>query len=120
MAGRRTDDEICCRSCDWRRWSRRWGSDFFNRSDEAIAAADHRLDKPRLFGIIFQRLPDPANGGVDAVVGVDENAFAPDPFDNFLTNDQLATALYQQEQQFHRNAPDPNGPACFSEFVCSR
>jgi hypothetical protein len=45
-------------------------------------------------------LPD---GTPDAVVGIQENALSPNSGDNFLTSDNFARVLKQQEKNFKRN-----------------
>jgi hypothetical protein len=41
--------------------------------DEAIALAGNGLDKAGLLGIIAQRLPNLAHGGINSVLGIDED-----------------------------------------------
>ena len=50
-----------------------------------------------LLGIILEHLADLADGRVDAVIGVEEDIFPPDPFDNLLPADELPALLDEQQ-----------------------
>jgi hypothetical protein len=56
-----------------------------------------------LLRVIFERLSNFPDGGVDAVVCVKEDILAPDPFYDLLPRDQLTSLLDQQKQQVHWN-----------------
>jgi hypothetical protein len=61
-----------------------------------------------LIGIIFQSLADLSDGGVDAVLGVDENILAPEAVDDFLAGDDGTLPLQEKDQQFHGNTLEVN------------
>src|SRR5882762_1247883 len=69
------------------------GISFFNRGYKAISTTDDCLHEAWLLGVIFKDLPYFPDRGVDAVIGVKKNVFAPDPFDNLLARDQQAAVL---------------------------
>ena len=70
-----------------------WGLRFADRRDKAIALPADGLKKSRLFGVILKNLADFANGGIDCVVGIEEDVLAPQLFHNFVPADQLSTPL---------------------------
>ena len=72
--------------------------------DEAIAFAGHGLDEAGMVGIVFQSLANFADGGIDAVLGVDEDFFAPEAVDDFLAGNDVAVFFREQEEQFHGDA----------------
>jgi hypothetical protein len=67
---------------------------FRYRRDEAIAPAGDSLYKAGLFGVVIQDEANFADGAVDAVIGIEKYAFAPNPFDNLLAGDEF-TGLFQ-------------------------
>jgi hypothetical protein len=71
---------------------------------EAITFSGDGLDESRALGIVFQGLPDFPDRGVDAVLGVDEDIFAPEAVANFLAGDDAALLFGEQEEQFHGDA----------------
>jgi hypothetical protein len=75
---------------------------FCDWSDEPVAFSHHRLDEARFLGIIAQHLTYLANGGVDAVLGVDEDFGAPEPLHNFCSGDEVSVSGRQENQQLHR------------------
>ena len=52
-------------------------------------------------------MPKLADGGVDAVFGIDEDVAGPQPFSDFLPRDEFALARGKQDEQLHRLALDP-------------
>ena len=74
-----------------------------DRSYKTISSADDRLNKTRLLGVILKDQPNPPNHGIDAIVDVEEDAFAPDPLRDPLPAHQLAGLLQQEEQKLHGN-----------------
>jgi hypothetical protein len=79
--------------------------------DEAITLPGNGLDKPRPFGIIPKGSPDFENGGVDAVLGVDKDALAPETFANLLAGDDVPVAFDQKDEQIHRDPLEPYRPS---------
>jgi hypothetical protein len=88
-----------------------------NRSNEAVSLAGYSLYEPGLLGIILQHLPNFADGAVDAVIGVEENSVAPDSLDDLFARDQLTALLDQEEQDFHRDAFQPEPSIGAAQFV---
>src|SRR5207302_6174240 len=62
-----------------------------------------RLDEPRRVGIILQSLPNLADRRVDAVIGIEENIFAPDPAHYLVTLNNLPCPFDQQQKHGGRN-----------------
>jgi hypothetical protein len=54
---------------------------------EPIPFTRHREHEPGPLGIIPKRPSDFANGGVNAMLGINENVFAPEALDDFLPRD---------------------------------
>jgi hypothetical protein len=67
-----------------------------DRRYETIAPDGHGDDKPGSIGVIIQGPADFADSGADAVFAIDENAFAPDPFEDFLAGYKLTATLNQK------------------------
>lgn len=83
---------------------------------ESIAFARYRVDKAGMVRIIAQGLADFADGGVDAVVGVDEDVFAPEAVDDCLARDHGTLAFGEQEKKFERNAFEFQSVAVTPQF----
>src|SRR5262249_31440646 len=106
----------CCSSSGWlaslgltdvscryeKTWRRTPTTD--NRRYEAISLSGNCLYELWPLGIVFQRLPKFANRAIDAVVGVKEDAIAPDSLDDLFAADEPVSALDQEEQHFHGDA----------------
>ena len=84
---------------------------FYHRCDEAITLPGNGLDKPRPFGIIPKGSPDFENGGVDAVLGVDKDALAPETFANLLAGNDVPVSFDQKDEQVHRDPLEPYRPS---------
>ena len=67
---------------------------------EAVPLAGHCLYESRCVGVVLQDLTKLADRPPDAVIGVQEGAFAPDLGDNLIPSDNFARALEQQNQDF--------------------
>jgi hypothetical protein len=78
---------------------------------ESIAFARYRVDKAGVVRVILQRLADFADGGVDAVFGVDEDILAPETVDDFLAGDAATLPLQKTDQQLHGDALEGNALA---------
>ncbi|HST10176.1 MAG TPA: hypothetical protein VLL05_07350 [Terriglobales bacterium] len=59
--------------------------------------------------VVAQRLANLADGRVDAVVGVEEDALTPNLFDNLIAGHKFAALLNKQAQQVGWNAFQPEG-----------
>jgi hypothetical protein len=85
-------------NCAFRRgWGRR--TDLLYGSDKPVSPTGQRLDETRLLRVILEYLANLADGGIDAVVGVEEDIFAPDLFDNLVPADELPALRDQQEKK---------------------
>ena len=70
-------------------------------------------------GIITQSLTNLADGTVDAVVGVEENALSPNLLDDLLMRGQLPAAFHQKDQELHRNGLELEGDSAGAQFLCA-
>jgi hypothetical protein len=62
-------------------------------TDEAVAAAHDGLDETRLFRVVAKGLADFADGGIDTVLGVDEDFVAPEALGDLRASDDFAFAF---------------------------
>jgi hypothetical protein len=74
------------------------------------------VQKARIFRTVFERQPNFANRGVDRIVRIYENVFAPDTFQDFLTGDQLAATLDEQSQQLEGKAFEADDATCAAKL----
>jgi hypothetical protein len=58
--------------------------------DEAIAFARYRLDEPRLRRVVAESQADFPNRRIDRILGIEMDTFAPQPFNNFLTCNEIS------------------------------
>jgi hypothetical protein len=56
-----------------------------------------------LVWIVAKRLPDFADGGVDTVLGIEENVLPPDSFDDLIAGHKLTVRLDQESENLHRD-----------------
>jgi hypothetical protein len=57
-----------------------------------------------IVGVILQRLTKFPDRAPDAVVGIEENTFAPNPRDDFVTGDNLVPVLKKQDKYLQWDA----------------
>lgn len=62
-----------------------------------------------MVGVITQRGPHLADGSVDAMLGVHEDVFTPEPFDDLRTRHHPPLTLNEQGEQLQRNPLDLHG-----------
>src|ERR1700731_1650278 len=103
-------------NCSWRRC---WQHLYYLR-DEPVSPPRDGLDEARLLRIILQHMANLADGRVDAVVSIEEYIRTPDPLDDLVPGDQLASPLYQEEQQFHGNPLQLENPAVAAQFISAQ
>src|SRR5579862_3300377 len=70
----------------------------FEFSYKAVAFPRNGLDEVGLIGVFPQRAADLANSSVDAVFGIDEYLFAPEPLADLLPGDNVAALLGEQDE----------------------
>src|ERR1700694_2714141 len=73
---------------------RSWQVDFHHGCDEPVSPARDGLHKAWLLRIVLHHLPNLADRGVDAAVGIEEDVLTPDPLDDLVAGDQLPSLLY--------------------------
>ena len=64
----------------------------------------------------MQKMPQFADGGVDAVLGVDENFAGPEPLGDLGAGNKLTLARDKQDEQLHGLALHAQGLATVREF----
>ena len=77
--------------------------------DEAVAHAGDGLDELGIFGVVAEKMAELADGGVDAVLGVDEDFAGPEALGDLGAGDELALPGGEQDEQLHRLALDAQG-----------
>src|SRR6188472_957178 len=70
--------------------------------DVAIAASWHRLDERRPVGIVAEGRSHAFDGGVEAVLEVDEGAVRPETVAQFVSSDEVSRTLEQGAQDLER------------------
>jgi hypothetical protein len=79
-----------------------------DRGEEAVAPASHGGYEPGILGGVAQRIPEPADGGVEAMVEVDEGVCRPEPFAHLLASDYLAGTIEQHCENLEWLFLEPN------------
>src|SRR5450631_2612001 len=77
-------------------------------SDKTIPLPGHCLNETWATGVIFQRLTKLPDRAPDAVVGIEENTFAPDPRDDFVAGNDLVFVLNEQSEDLQGYALEPD------------
>ena len=67
----------------------------------------------------MQRVADFPYRGIDSVVRIQEDAFAPHALEDFLSRNQLSAALSEQEEQLEGDALKVDGATVAPELVGS-
>jgi len=88
----------------WQGPSAPFWAGFDYRRYEPISSPGDGLYETRSLGIVLQDLSDLPDRAIDAVIGVKENPFAPNPLDNLFPADELPPALQQQQENFSWDA----------------
>ena len=88
-----------------------------DHGNEAVSPSGDGLHESRSLGVVLQYLANLADGGVDAVVGVEEDVLAPNPFYDLVTGHELPSSFNQEEQQLHGNSFQLERPAGAAQFV---
>src|SRR5262249_61083487 len=82
----------------------RWRPDELHGRDESISLAGDRLHEAGLLRVVLERLADLADGGIDAVVRVEEDIPSPDPLDDPVPADELSLLFDEETQDLHGDA----------------
>src|SRR5207253_6392605 len=85
--------------------------------NEPIAALRQRLDEARVFGRIAQSLTEPVDGGIEAVIEVDERVSRPQTLPQLVASDDIAAALEQQDEDVERAAAQLHAAPLFHELA---
>ena len=84
---------------------------------EPVSAARQGLDEPRLSRRVSERLAQPAHGGVQVVVEVDEGLGVPEACAQLLTQDHLSGLLEEGDQDAERLVDEPDSGAVTEELA---
>src|SRR5580704_16409713 len=76
-------------------------------NDEAVAFSGDGAKKTWPFYVFAQGGANLSNRSVDAVLGIDKDVFAPEPFDDLVPGRDCAVFFEQKDEQLHRNAFKP-------------
>jgi hypothetical protein len=91
---------LCWRSCiEWR-----GRSSGVNLRRESVAFSRNGAQETRIFGIVLKGLACFSDGGINAVVSIDEYVFAPDVPKDFFASDETMAIFGEQEKQLQRDA----------------
>src|SRR5262249_11674219 len=88
--------------------------------DKAISPPVERLDKARVVSVVAERLPDAANGLVEALLEIDERIERPQLFLQLLTSNHLARPLQQQGEHIQRLPCELNLHSLPAQLSCSK
>jgi hypothetical protein len=89
---------------------------FVYLADEPVASPGERLDISGFLGGVAERVPQPSNGGVDALIEFDNGFAGPEFAPDFLARDQIAGPLQEHEQDLKRLILQPDFRASFTQF----
>jgi hypothetical protein len=88
----------------------------FYRSDEPVAAPRHRLYVSRFVRRFPERLPQLLDGGVDAVVKLDDGVVWPELLSDFFAQNDFARIFQKHEQDLEGLLVKPDLQAMLAEF----
>ena len=97
-------------------WQRRYLAEFGRGCYKAVALASDGLHESGLLRVIAQSVSDFSDGGVDAMLGIDKDLAAPEMLGNFISGDELALSLHQQDEQFQRLSFELHRTAATRQF----
>jgi hypothetical protein len=98
-----------------------WGTRICGRCDggdvdEAVALAGDGLEEARVVGVFAEGVADFADGGVDAVFGVDEDLGVPEGAGDLGTGDEAAAGGGEEDEELHGLAFEAQGDAAAAQL----
>jgi hypothetical protein len=93
-----------------------FGIDDGDGRDETIAHARYGLDELRILRIVAEEMAELADGGVDAMFGIDEDFAGPEALRDFSAGDKLTLARGEQDQELHWLALETYRVAVVEQF----
>ncbi len=84
----------------------------------AIATAGERLDVLRRLSRVAERLPQPLDGGIDAVIELYHRVVRPELLANLFPQHHIAGLFQQQRQDLYGLLRQPSIQSCFPKFAC--
>src|SRR5579863_7307723 len=90
-----------------------------NRCQKPVTFSGDCLNELGIHGIVAEEMAELADGGVDAVLGVDEDFAGPETLGDFGAGNELALARDKEDEQLHRLALDAYRFAVSEEFETS-
>jgi hypothetical protein len=103
-----------------RRYSIGWRGDTLDWRNEAVAMTGKRLDPARGVGRIAQRIAEPPDGGVNAVLEFHDGVVRPKPLLQFLPRDHFPRVLEQHAQNLNGLAAEWEPEAVLAQFACTQ
>ena len=85
--------------------------------DEAVAAPVQRFDEARPLGVVAEHGAQPLDGGVEAVLEVDERAVRPQPVAQLVARQQFARMFEHHRQHGERLILQPKPHAVLAQFA---
>ena len=96
------------------------GVDALHRGEPAVAAAGEGFDKAGIAGLIAERVPEAVDGGVEAVLKVDEGAVRPQFAANLFSGEDLGGALKQHAEDLERLSVEFDAETCAPQLAAGR
>src|ERR1700692_3908627 len=88
-----------------------------DRTDEPVSLTHDSLYETGLFRILFERKPDLPDCSINALFSIEEDIFAPQPFDDFFPANKFTLFIYQKDEQFHWNLLDPEHRSVAADLI---
>lgn len=102
---------MCEGGRSWDGWFKLWGD-----ADEAVALAGDGLEEARVVGVFAEGVADFADGGVDAVLGVDEDFGVPEGAGDLVARDEAAAGGGEKDEELHGLAFETQGRAAAAQL----
>ncbi len=93
------------------------GGYFFDRSDKPIPVARQGLDEAGIVRGVAQGLPEPHDGGIQAMVEVNECVIGPEPLSQLLSCNDFASLFQQDGENATGLLLEPDLTALLAEFT---
>ena len=92
-------------------------ADVFNGGYEAVTAAGEGFDEAGAGGGVAEGLAQAVDGGVDAVLGVDESAVGPKVAGDLVAGEQLAGVIEEQAEKLEGLDVETDADALTAELA---
>ena len=89
----------------------------FDGGDKPVAAPVQCLDEPRIIGVIAERAPQPFDGGVQAVLEVDERSRRPQALTQLVASHDVTGPLDHHRENLEGLILKPDADAPLSQLA---